>query len=398
MSTLAATLSRNVAHAVNRIPPLAVDAVLAAVCECTLMWGVAQSQDANTSTGGRPWPWFVWPLVALLPVPLLWRRRAPYAVLLLSGLSLVLLSIPYNLAVTYNHSSQVMLYLAMVTVAYYCTGWKFWSAAVACVSLNFAVVTQSLGKAAISALITLMAFVAGRLAAQQRDMARLMAGRAQEAERTVEARAAQAAAEERTRIARDMHDILAHAVSLMIVQAEAGAAVVHQDPAKAEKAFDAISDGGRDALTQLRRMLGVLRDGDALALTPQPTVAELPRLVETVRSAKIDVRMLVQGTAVRLPPDTEVALYRTVQEAFTNMLKHARAERAELRLDWSPDALTVRVTDDGVGPKQGVAGRGLIGIRERIGACGGTVHTGPGADGTGFEVLVRVPARQHGEG
>ncbi|MBR7835966.1 hypothetical protein KDL01_22010 [Actinospica durhamensis] len=393
MSSLAATLPRQLVQAVNRLPPLAVDAVIVAVCEATMMWGVAQSQDAEISVGARPWPWFVWPLVALLPIPLLWRRRAPFAVLLLSGLSLVLLSIPYNLAVTYNHSSQVMLYLAMVTVAYYCTGWQFWSAAVTCVSLNFAVVTQSVGKAAISALITLMAFVAGRLAAQQRDLARLMAIRAQEAEQAVDARAAQAAAEERTRIARDMHDILAHAVSLMIVQAEAGAAVVHQDAAKAEKAFDAISDGGRDALTQLRRMLGVLRDGDALALTPQPTVAELPRLVETVRSAKIDVRMVVAGTPVPLPPDTEVALYRTVQEALTNMLKHAKAERAELRLDWAPEALTVRVTDDGVGPTPGTPGRGLIGIRERIGACGGTVHTGRGVDGTGFEVLVRVPAR-----
>jgi signal transduction histidine kinase len=396
MSSLAVTLARTALRAVNRVPPLAVDAVVVVVAEASLMWGVSQSNTMDIGTGLAPWPWWVWPLAALLPIPLLWRRQAPFLVLCLSGLSLVAMSIPYNLAVTYNHSSQFMLYVAMGTVAYYCAGWRFWASAVVCIGFNFVVVTQDFGKAAVSALFTLMAFVAGRLAAQQRDLARLMAERAQEAELTVDARAAQAAAEERTRIARDMHDILAHAVSVMIVQAEAGAAVVNQDPKKAEKAFDAISDGGRDALTQLRRMLGVLRDGDALALTPQPTVAELPRLVETLRSAKIDLRMVVEGTPVPLPPDTEVALYRTVQEAFTNMLKHARADRGELRLDWEPQALTVRVSDDGVGPRPGTPGRGLIGIRERIGACGGTVSTGPGVDGQGFEVRVRVPVVSEG--
>jgi signal transduction histidine kinase len=114
--------------------------------------------------------------------------------------------------------------------------------------------------------------------------------------------------------------------------------------------------------------------------------------VETLRAAKVDVRMVVQGAPAPLSPDTEVAVYRTVQEAFTNLIKHSRAERAELRLDWLPQALSVRVTDDGVGPKPGTPGRGLIGIRERISACGGTVSTGPGAGGQGFEVLVRVPA------
>ncbi|WP_034265578.1 sensor histidine kinase [Actinospica robiniae] len=392
MTSLAATLPRQLVRAVNRLPPLAVDAVVVLVSECALMWGVTSSNTMNIRDGLGPWPWWIFPLAALLPIPLLWRRRAPFLVLYLSGMGLVALAIPYNLAVTYNHSSQVMLYIAMVSVAYYCDGFKFWFTALVCVGMNLVVVDQSFGKAVISALVTVMMFVAGRLAAQQRDLARLMADRAHEAEQTVEARAAQAAAEERTRIARDMHDILAHAVSLMIVQAEAGAAVVQQDAKKAEKAFDAISDGGRDALAQLRRMLGVLRDGDALALTPQPTVAELPRLVDTLRSAKIDVRMVVEGAPAPLPPDTEVAVYRTVQEAFTNMLKHARAERAELRLDWSAQALTVRVTDDGAGPKPGTPGRGLIGIRERIEACGGTVHTGPGVGGAGFEVLVRVPA------
>jgi signal transduction histidine kinase len=305
----------------------------------------------------------------------------------------VLLAVFANLAITWNHSSEFMLLVAMATVAYYRDGWKFWLAAASSVGAQFIVVDQAIGRQLVSTLIIVLAFVAGRLAAQQRDKARLMTERAHEAELKVQARAAQAAAEERTRIARDMHDILAHAVSLMIVQAEAGAAVVHQDAAKAEAAFDAVADSGRDALTQLRRMLGVLREGDALALSPQPTISELPRLVETVRATKIDVRMVVVGEPRRLPQDTEVAVYRTAQEALTNMVKHSCAERAELRLDWAPDALTVRVTDDGIGLRDNASdsGRGLIGIRERITSCGGSVSTGSGPDGRGFQLLVRVP-------
>lgn len=402
MSILPGTLPQHLARTVTRLPALPVDLLLAAIAEASLMWGVTQSQAMNVSSGLGPWPWWVWLAVALLPVPLLWRRRAPFGVLLLTGGSLVLLSVFDNLAVTYNHSSEFMLLLAMASVAYYCTGWRFWCAATVSVGFNFVVVSQGFGKSAVSALVIAMAFVAGRLAAQQRDLARLMGERARSAEQTAQARVAQAAAEERTRIARDMHDILAHAVSLMIVQAEAGGAIVHRDPARAERAFDAIGDGGREALTQLRRMLGVLREGDSLALSPQPTIAQLPRLVETVRATKVDVRLVVAGVPRRLPRDTEVALYRTAQEALTNMVKYAKADRAELRVDWSADAVTVRVTDDGIGPQPAAAlgqpggtavgsGSGLIGIRERITACGGTVRTGAGPDGRGFQVLARVP-------
>ena len=394
MSSLPVRTQQALERTWARIPPLVIDLVITLIAEASLLWGTFASSGQY---GTQPWAWWVWASVPLLPLPLIWRRRAPFAVLLITGLGLVALSFPANLAVTYNHNSEFMLLVAMATVGYYCDGWKFWLSATVSVGFNFVVVNEYTAKNAIAALIIAMAFASGRLAAKQRDLARLMTARAHEAELTASARAAQAAAEERTRIARDMHDILAHSVSLMIVQAEAGASVVHQNPQKAEKAFDTIADGGRDALTQLRRMLGVLRDGDALALSPQPTIGELPRLVETVRSTKIDVRLVVLGEPRPLPKDTEVAVYRTAQEALTNMVKHAQAERGELRLDWTAQALTVRVSDDGVGPRPGGidgvgSGRGLIGIRERITACGGTVSTGPGPDGRGFQVTVRVPA------
>jgi signal transduction histidine kinase len=378
------------AYANQALPALLVDLLVTGIAEASVIWGVVASQQDI----GHSWSWWVWLWALALPLGLLWRRTAPYAVFWFVGLGTVLLSVFAQLAITWNHSSEFMLLVVMATVAYYRDGWRFWLAAASSVSATFLVVYQGIGRTTVSALIVAMAFVAGRLAAQQRDLARLMTERAHEAELTVQARSAQAAAEERTRIARDMHDILAHAVSLMIVQAEAGAAVVHQDATKAETAFDAIADGGRDALTQLRRMLGVLREDDTLALSPQPKISELPRLVETVRATRIDVRMVVVGEPRRLPQDTEVAVYRTAQEALTNMVKHARADRAELRLDWSDEGLTLRVTDDGIGPKATSTdpGRGLIGIRERITSCGGTVQTGAGPDGRGFQLLIRVPA------
>jgi signal transduction histidine kinase len=405
-SSLTARARRAVARANRGVPALLVDLVVTAIAEAGVLWGVTVSDRADVNgTGPLPaWAWWVWVWAAALPLGLLWRRAAPFAVLWFTGLGVILLSLLAYYSITWNHSSEFMLLVAMATVAYYCQGWKFWLSATASVGGSFLLVNEGFGLAMIST----MAFVAGRLAAQQRDLARLMTDRVHEAELAVQARSAQAVAEERTRIARDMHDILAHAVSLMIVQAEAGAAVVHQDQAKAEAAFDAIADSGRDALTQLRRMLGVLRDGDGLALSPQPTLAELPRLVDTIRAAKVDVRMVVVGEPRGLPKDTEVALYRTAQEALTNMVKHSRADRAELRVDWSPEALTLRVTDDGVGPRPGPgggagpaaagAGRGLIGIRERISACGGSVRTGPGPDGRGFQLLVSVPAEPEARG
>jgi len=390
-SSLSVRTRTAVAQVRHGVPALLVDLLITAIAEASVLWGVSASQQSNP---GHPWAWWVWVWAAALPLALIWRRAAPFAVFWICGLGMILLAPLAFLAITWNHSSEFMMLVAMATVAYYRRGWRFWVPAVASVSANLVVVDNSIGRTLVSTLIIAMAFVAGRLAAQQRDLAHLMTERAHAAELAVQARSAQAAAEERTRIARDMHDILAHSVSLMIVQAEAGAAVVHQDQGKAEAAFDAIADGGRDALTQLRRMLGVLREGDGLALTPQPTIAELPRLVETVRAAKIDVRLVIAGEPRGLPKDTEVALYRTAQEALTNMVKHSRADRAEIRLDWTPEALTLRVTDDGVGPGAGAGdpGRGLIGIRERISSCGGSVRTGPGPHGRGFQLLVHVPA------
>jgi signal transduction histidine kinase len=193
-----------------------------------------------------------------------------------------------------------------------------------------------------------------------------------------------------------MHDILAHAVSLMVVQAEAGPVVVRSDPARAEAAFDAIAATGRDAMTQLRRILGVLKEeqgGASSRRLPQPGVAALGELVHQVaESTGLRTKLRVSGEPRPLPADTEVAAYRVVQEALTNTVKHAYASSAVVELDWTEDALTLTVTDDGRGPAAGAdGGHGLIGIRERAAACGGVADAGRGPDG-GFRVVVRLPA------
>jgi signal transduction histidine kinase len=193
-----------------------------------------------------------------------------------------------------------------------------------------------------------------------------------------------------------MHDVLAHAVSLMIVQAEAGPVVMRTKPERAERAFDAIATAGRDAMVQLRRTLGVLKDETSTGIrTPQPTVDGIPGLIAQVEETGLPVELRVTGQARPLPPDAEVAAFRIVQESLTNTLKHAAATRVSVGLDWKDDTLVITVRDDGQGgAAPGLAasgsGSGLIGIRERAAACGGSAETGPAAGG-GFEVHARLP-------
>ncbi|ALG14448.1 hypothetical protein AOZ06_00540 [Kibdelosporangium phytohabitans] len=189
------------------------------------------------------------------------------------------------------------------------------------------------------------------------------------------AQAAEAAARERTRIAREMHDVITHSVGMMVVQAEAGPVVVGTDPAKAIGAFDAIASTGRGAIAQLREVVHALRS---------PGVAELPELVTGVASLE------VVGRPRPLPSEVDVTVYRVVQESLTNAVRHASASRIQVRIRWQETTVGVDVIDDGRGPS-GSHGFGLLGMRERVTACGGTLRTGPGPGGAGFAVHVSLP-------
>jgi signal transduction histidine kinase len=240
-------------------------------------------------------------------------------------------------------------------------------------------------------LTILCAYGLGTLARVQRAYTEAIEDRARRLEGERAADTARAIAQERSRIARDMHDVLAHAVSLMVVQAEAGPVVVRSDPERAEASFDAIAAAGRDAMAQLRRILGVLKEEPRNSTSPQPGTAALAGLVRRVgESTGLRVELRTTGEPRPLPPDAEVAAYRVTQEALTNTVKHAYASSATIELDWTEDALTLTVTDDGRGPAGPGGGHGLIGIRERAAACGGGADTGRGPDG-GFRVVVRLP-------
>ena len=202
---------------------------------------------------------------------------------------------------------------------------------------------------------------------------------------------------ERARIARDMHDVVGHAVALMVVQAEAGPLLVRSKPERAEAAFEAISAAGRDAMAQLRGLLGTLHKDEGGHRQPLPTLADLDTLVHRVRRAGLQVRVEQTGSAAPLSSGAQTAAYRVVQEALTNTLKHARASRAEVRLAWSPSALEITVADNGRGVADGSVdggGHGLSGLRERLAPVDGTLSWTSPPDTGGFALTAVIPCGQ----
>jgi signal transduction histidine kinase len=206
------------------------------------------------------------------------------------------------------------------------------------------------------------------------------------------ARTAAAIAEERARIARELHDVVAHSISVMVLQARGGRRVFQSDPADAREAFATIERTGHQALEEMRRLLGMLRRSDeGLPLAPQPSLGDLGRLLEQVRAAGLPVQMAVEGEARELPAGVDVSAYRIVQEALTNALMHAGPASARILVRYSPDDLELEITDDGPGTSNGSgAGYGLIGIRERVSVYGGELQAGPRPEG-GYALRVRLP-------
>ena len=201
-----------------------------------------------------------------------------------------------------------------------------------------------------------------------------------------------AAAEERLRIAQELHDVVAHSLGVIAVQAGVGMHVIDSDPDEARRALDNISHASRASLAEIRRLLGMVRDSEGLpAYTPAPGLSDLARLVEGVTGVGLAVEVCVEGDTDGVPPGVGVAAYRIVQEALTNTLRHAHAHRATVRLDCRSGALDIEVADDGRGPgRTSVAGHGLVGMRERVAVYGGSLAAGAGPDG-GFRVAARLP-------
>jgi signal transduction histidine kinase len=209
----------------------------------------------------------------------------------------------------------------------------------------------------------------------------------------VEAQARVAVAEERARIARELHDVVTHHVNLVVLQAMAASGMLDRDPERVREPLQVIERSGREALTEMRRLLGVLREDDAeRPLAPQPGVEDVDALVGSARDAGLAVGLVVSGTPRRLPAGLALTVYRVVQEALTNAARHAAGSRVGVSLRYEPDAVDVAVVDDGGEPCDDVphGGRGLLGMRERVAVFAGTLETGPSADG-GFAVHARLP-------
>lgn len=215
--------------------------------------------------------------------------------------------------------------------------------------------------------------------------------RAIEAEVAAAEQAMAAVVEERTRIARELHDIVAHSVSMIVVQAGAAEQVVDDDPDYVRRALGTIRSTGTGALDEMRRVVAVLRDGDEPGtLEPQPGLSAVPDLVEEARAAGLTTSLEVTGAERPLPAGVDLSAYRIVQEALTNVRRHAAATRVRVALTYDDRALRIEVLDDGVGPIAPGGGHGLVGMRERAALYGGTVETGP-VDGRGFAVRAVLP-------
>jgi signal transduction histidine kinase len=214
------------------------------------------------------------------------------------------------------------------------------------------------------------------------------------AEREREQRARLAVGEERSRIARELHDVVAHSVGVIVVQAEGARRVFDRDPERARMALDSIEETARKALADMRRSLGVLRrEDDQRTLAPQPGIDDLDGLIEQARAGGLTVELEVEGKPVSLPQGIDLSAYRIVQEALTNVIKHAGAARALVTVRYGERELELEVADDGPGPPVGGAdgsGLGIVGMRERVEAHGGELHTGAGPAG-GFLVRASLP-------
>lgn len=252
------------------------------------------------------------------------------------------------------------------------------------VLLTVAGVSTNSGDVAFSAVLLGVAWIGGR--AFRRRTARV-----DELEEGRLAAVAGAATAERERIARELHDIVAHRVSTIVVQAQAADAVLATDPDAARDGLRAIDETAREALGELRALLGVLRHDPATSdRAPQPDISRLPAMIDQARAAGQPVEYVVDGPPRPLPATVALAAYRIAQEALTNILKHAPGAAATVTLAYTPDAVEIVVSDAGPGSANGHQGFGLAGMRERVGYLGGTLESGNRADG-GFAVRARLP-------
>jgi signal transduction histidine kinase len=337
-------------------------------------------------------------LVLLHTLPLAARRRFPGTVLgicVASGLAIGALFMP-------PFFLGPAILVAVYSVAAYGRRWVS-VAGLVVAELGLAAVWLTPAMLERSTFLLFMgviavAWVLGHFVGDRQVYAAQLEERTAELERAREELARRAVAEERLRLARELHDVVAHAMSVIAVQSGVGAHVADTRPEEVGKALAAIEATSRGALEELRRLLGVLRHDNEVqaSLTPVPGLANLESLLAEVGKAGLAVRLRVEGTPLQLPAGVDLSAYRIVQEALTNVVKHAGPARAQVTIGYRGQEVTVEVIDDGRGavPPAGDgrmgSGHGLIGMRERVAAFGGDLQVGP-CPGGGFRVAARLP-------
>jgi signal transduction histidine kinase len=342
------------------------------------------------------------PIVAALTIPVVFRRKYPvqaFAVAVCAGAVQVL---TYPRPIGSDLAILVLLYtlaayrprqVSLVGLAVCLVGSV--AAVAVWVSGPLGAVNRILLATVIFSGTALVTWVLGDSMRYRRAYLTALEDRAARLERERDAQAQIATAAERARIARELHDVIAHNVSVMVVQADGASYALRTDPERAGQALAAISHTGRKALAEMRRLLGVLRGGDERAdLAPVPGLDQLRELVDQARQAGMSVSLSLEGPPRPLPEGAELAAYRVVQESLTNTRKHGGlAAAAAVSLRYEPDGLVLQVTDDGLGAAAAAEGpgHGLTGMRERIELYGGTIHAGP-RPGGGYQVIARLPS------
>jgi signal transduction histidine kinase len=340
--------------------------------------------------------WFALPATACIALPLLGRRRFPFAAPASVWLLAAALSFVDGQLVTFTASATVAGLVASYLIGNRTDHAQAWMGLGLVVGAAAIVIANQPGRSAAALVFTPLLFALGWLAGfalrERADEAEAAELRALEAERERDAAARIAAAEERARIARELHDIVAHAVSVMVLQV---GAVRHQLPderGEDREALRGVEQAGRTALAEMRRLLAAMRDeGDGAELTPQPGLDGLDALVDEVGRAGLPVHLHVDGEPFPLPRAVDLSAYRIVQEGLTNALKHAGASHADVTVRYEPQNVRLEVRDDGAGPAAGNGrGHGLVGVRERVKIYGGEMTAGAAPDG-GFVLTARLP-------
>jgi signal transduction histidine kinase len=361
MQTLRAVL------ALPRSHPSATDAVLAGVLVA------ASIGEALTSPGyltGSKWVYL--PAAVAIAGPLAWRRRYPFSAACVTLAAFAVQSAVLDPTPTPDIELAPVL-IAVYSASHYAV--RRAALAVGVLAVAAGLVWLGLDDFLLPVLLFGGAWLAGRLAARQR----LFAARI-------------AAAEERVRLARELHDAVGHSVSVMVVHAGAERLALGDERPATREALLAIERTGREALAEMSRLLGILRDqGETLALAPRPSLAHVDALVQTVRDAGVPVELRIEGSPPELQPNVDVSAYRVLQEALTNVVKHAGPAHVDAAIRYLARSIELEVVDDGRGPAgEQRSGYGLTGMRERVELHGGTLEAGAGSRG-GFVVRATLP-------